>query len=168
MKTKNVNDLKLADLARWVGLSLKKQRLLIATAESCTGGLLSSTITDVPGSSTYFERGFIVYSNLAKQEVLGVRKTTLARFGAVSQPVAVEMATGALRHSNAQISVAITGLAGPNGGTKNKPIGTVCFAFYSRLELPLKTVTMRFGGQRKLVKKQAVKFALKTLLEILL
>jgi nicotinamide-nucleotide amidase len=99
----------------------------IATAESCTGGMVAAAITDVPGSSDIFDRGFVTYSNAAKQEMLGVRKSTLSAFGAVSEEVAVEMAAGALARSGATLAVAVTGIAGP-GGSEHKPEGRVCFA----------------------------------------
>lgn len=107
--------------------------VMIATAESCTGGMLSAALTDIAGSSEMFERGFITYSNAAKTEMLGVLPETLARFGAVSEPVALEMATGALAHSNAALAISITGVAGP-GSSANKPEGRVCFglAYHGR------------------------------------
>lgn len=104
--------------------------MMIATAESCTGGMLAAALTDLPGSSQMFERGFVTYTNAAKIEMLGVLPQTLERFGAVSQEVAAQMAQGALAHSNAQIAVAITGIAGP-GGSDHKPEGRVCFALAS-------------------------------------
>ena len=155
-------DTELYNLANSVGLILKERQLVIVTAESCTGGLLAASITDVPGSSAYFERGFVVYSDIAKQEDLGVKVETLEKFGAVSEQVTEEMVDGALRRSHATVGVAVTGIAGPTGDSKNKPIGTVCFAL-AGLELPIKAVTMRFDGDRRSIRMQAVKFALKTL-----
>ena len=155
-------DTELYNLANRVGLVLKERKLVIVTAESCTGGLLAASITDVPGSSAYFERGFVVYSDIAKQEDLGVKVETLEKFGAVSEQVAEEMVDGALRRSHATVGVAVTGIAGPTGDSKNKPIGTICFAI-AGLELPIKAVTMRFDGDRRSIRMQAVKFALKTL-----
>lgn len=105
--------------------------VMIATAESCTGGLIGGAITDIPGSSDIFDRGFVTYSNAAKQEMLGVRAGTLARHGAVSEEVAREMAEGALRHSQATLAVAVTGVAGP-GGTTAKPEGLVCFGLAAK------------------------------------
>jgi len=110
----------------------RERGLMIATAESCTGGLLAAALTAVAGSSTVFERGFITYSNAAKQELLGVAGETLAAHGAVSEQTAREMAEGALHHSAADIAVAITGIAGPGGGSEEKPVGLVCFACAAR------------------------------------
>lgn len=154
-------------LAKQLGIVLKSQGLFIVTAESCTGGLLASTLTEIPGSSNYFERGFVVYSNSAKQKLLQVKPRTLKKFGAVSEQVAIEMAKGALSNSNSQLSIAITGIAGPTGGTKNKPIGTVCFACYLPVALPKNTVTMHFHGNRRTIREKAVEFALHYLLIIL-
>jgi len=154
---------KLYSLAKKVGMVLKNKKLFVATAESCTGGLLAASITDISGSSAYFERGFVVYSNMAKKESLGVKRQTLEEFGAVSEEVAKEMAKGVLKRSHAQVSIAITGIAGPTGGSKNKPKGMVCFALICKKEQP-KTTTMYFKGSRGVVRMQAVKFALKWLL----
>ncbi|CAL7962841.1 Nicotinamide-nucleotide amidohydrolase PncC [Gammaproteobacteria bacterium] len=154
----------LYDLAKKVGIFLRAKKLFIATAESCTGGLLAATLTEVPGSSEYFDRGFITYSNSAKQEVLSVTSVTLGKFGAVSEQVAKEMAEGALKNSHAQIAVAITGIAGPNGGTENKPVGSVCVA-WAHLGSSAKAVTMHFNGDRISVRVQAVKRALEELLQ---
>ena len=122
------------ELAKQMGVLLRKKKLHIVVAESCTGGLLSASITDVPGSSLYFEQGFTVYSNAAKKSSLGVKSQTLEKFGAVSEETAKEMALGALEHSHAEISVAITGIAGPTGSTKRKPVGMVSFAFIFDLD----------------------------------
>lgn len=156
----------ISELAKQVGRVLSEKKVSIVIAESCTGGLLASSITDVPGSSGYFDRGFVVYSNVAKQEVLGVGGQTIGEFGAISEQVAQEMAAGALKRSHAQIGIAITGIAGPGADSSGKPIGTVCFALVG-LELPVKAVTMRFDGDRAAVKKSAVAFALMALLESL-
>src|SRR3990167_5136864 len=114
----------LEPLAKELGTTLKPRGLLLATAESCTGGGLSYWITSVPGSSDWYERGFVTYSNAAKIEMLGVRSATLEKFGAVSEEIAREMALGALAHSKANVSIAVTGIAGPDGGTPDKPVGT--------------------------------------------
>lgn len=152
----------LYNLAKKVGLILKKKKLFVTTVESCTGGMLAASITDVAGSSAYFERGFIVYSNIAKKELLGVKRQTLKQFGAVSEEVVREMAIGGLQNSHAKVSIAITGIAGPTGGTKSKPKGTICFALGYKRTQP-KTITKYFRGNRNTVRKQAVEFALRWL-----
>jgi nicotinamide-nucleotide amidase len=116
-------------VAAQVGGLLKSHGLMLATAESCTGGGVAQAITDVAGSSGWFERGFVTYSNLSKQQMLGVREETLKQHGAVSELTVREMVAGALQHSDAQVAVAISGIAGPNGGTADKPVGTVWFAW---------------------------------------
>jgi len=149
-----------------IGLILKKNKLTIATAESCTGGLLAAAITATPGSSSYFTQGYIVYSNQAKKEVLGVKNVTLKKYGAISKQVAKEMAKGVTKLSNVQISIGVTGIAGPTGATKNKPIGTVCFSWITP-KLVIKTTTKHFKGNRNSIRMQSVNFALKILLNIL-
>ena len=150
-------------LAEQVGQLLIKQQRMLATAESCTGGWVAKTITDIAGSSQWFDCGFITYSNLAKQEMLAVSPQTLAQHGAVSEATAKEMARGALQHSRAQISVAITGIAGPGGATPEKPVGTVCFA-WALLGGEAQTATAHFGGDREQVRWQAVEYALRGIL----
>lgn len=159
-------DLHREALARQVGTALLARQWFLATAESCTGGLLAAAITEIAGSSTWFERGFITYSNQAKQELLGVSDTTLIRFGAVSEPTAIEMARGALNHSRAQVTVAITGIAGPTGGSVEKPVGTVCFA-WALPQQDVHSCTQFFSGERSEVREQAVCFALSELLRLL-
>jgi len=154
-------------LAKQVGEALQNKKLVVVTAESCTGGYLAAAITMVPGSSNYFEQGFITYSNTAKQEMLGVKADALQKFGAVSEQVAAEMAVGALKNSHAQISVSITGIAGPGGGTPQKPVGTVCFGFARNSSLQ-KTITKLFSGDREQIRAQAVVTALKELQQLLL
>ena len=140
--------------------------VLIATAESCTGGMVSAAITDVPGSSDIFERGFVTYSNAAKETMLGVRAETLATHGAVSEEVAREMAEGALAHSRASLAVAITGIAGP-GGSEHKPEGRVCFAL-ARKGQPTVTQTREFGAPgRATVRARSTEHALDLLLSSL-
>jgi nicotinamide-nucleotide amidase len=146
-------------LAARVGGALLADRRTLATAESCTGGWVSQCLSSVAGSSAWFERGFVSYSNAAKQEMLGVPETTLAAHGAVSQPVAAAMAEGALRHSRADWALAITGIAGPDGGSEEKPVGTVCFAWAGR-EAGTTTETRHFTGDRQAVRAQAVVCAL--------
>lgn len=138
----------------------------LATAESCTGGGVSEMITSIPGSSDWFERGFVSYSNASKIEMLGVKASTLAQFGAVSEQVAKEMAEGALKNSHAQISLAVTGIAGPDGGTPDKPVGTVWFA-WSGQNFPTKTQIQHFDGDRSTVRALSIKFVLEGLSDIL-
>ena len=139
---------------------------MIATAESCTGGMVAAAITDVPGSSHIFDRGFVTYSNAAKQAMLGVDAETLAAHGAVSEPVARQMAEGALTHSVATLSVAITGIAGP-GGSDHKPEGRVCFAL-AATGRPTRTETVDFGAPgRAEVRARATAHALALLLAVL-
>ena len=146
-------------------LLLQKQQLL-AVAESCTGGWLAKCLTDLPGSSQWFERGFVTYSNAAKQEMLGVRSATLLRSGAVSHAVVQEMAKGVLSHSRADIAVAISGIAGPGGAVPGKPVGTVCFAWATKDHFQRQD-TRHFEGDREAVRRQAVASALQGLLDVL-
>ena len=140
--------------------------LIITTAESCTGGMVAAALTDIPGSSAAFERGFITYSNSAKVEMLGVTQASLKAFGAVSEQVAAEMATGALAHSKAQLAVSITGIAGP-GGSEHKPEGRVCFALADASGVIVKE-TVEFGALgRDNVRIAACDHALARLLDVL-
>ena len=152
-------------LAIRVGNKLRDERLMLATAESCTGGMVAAAITDISGSSAWFERGFVTYSNLAKVEMIGVPAALIEQHGAVSEPVAKAMAEGALRNSRAQVSVAITGVAGPAGGSDAKPVGTVSFAWSNRLDTGVET--QLFKGDREQVRAQAAAHALRKLLEFL-
>ncbi|BBU28379.1 competence-damaged-like protein [Caballeronia pedi] len=152
-------------LAIRVGNKLRDERLMLATAESCTGGMVATAITDISGSSAWFERGFVTYSNLAKIEMIGVPAALIEQHGAVSEPVAKAMAEGALRNSRAQVSVAITGVAGPAGGSDAKPVGTVSFAWSNRLHTGVET--QLFKGDREQVRAQAAAHALRKLLEFL-
>lgn len=156
-------DADLAALSEALGSACRQRRLLLATAESCTGGWAAQAITHTAGSSEWFERGFVTYSNEAKVEMLGVRPKTLEQFGAVSQETAAEMAAGALKNSNAMISLAITGIAGPTGGSPGKPVGTVCFA-WCRVGETAETDTAVFAGDREAIRRQAVVHALRGLL----
>ncbi|MDX9740478.1 MAG: CinA family protein [Gammaproteobacteria bacterium] len=153
-------------LARGVGETLLRRKLVLATAESCTGGWVAQVITAVPGSSQWFDRGFVTYSNAAKREMLGVRSETLERFGAVSEEVAREMAEGALDRSHAQITLAISGIAGPGGGTEQKPVGTVCFAWAAAGRL-VTAHTAHYIGDRTAVRWQAATQALQGVLDLL-
>ncbi|MCB1935538.1 MAG: CinA family protein [Nitrosomonas sp.] len=153
-------------LAKAVGEKLKSDGLYLVSAESCTGGWLGQAITTIAGSSEWYDRGFITYSNLSKNEMLQVSFSTLNQYGAVSVEVAQEMALGALKNSHAQISVAITGIAGPGGGSDTKPVGTVCFAWTLKNELTNRKQFL-FEGNREAVRQQAVKIALLGILELL-
>src|SRR6266481_3513672 len=128
----NPTDAELTALAAEIGQALERSGLMLVTAESCTGGWVGRVVTSVGGSSVWFERGFVTYSEIAKQEMLGVSPEILKQHGAVSEPTARAMAEGALRHSHAQVALAVTGVAGPTGGSANKPIGTVWFAWAAR------------------------------------
>lgn len=154
----------LFELAEQVGAALKIRAMRLATAESCTGGWVGEAVTAVPGSSDWFDRGFITYSNEAKREMLGVAAATLEQHGAVSEPTVREMASGALNNSRAQAALAISGIAGPGGGTAEKPVGTVwiAWAFANGAVASEKRV---FAGDRREVRQQAVERALQGLLE---
>jgi nicotinamide-nucleotide amidase len=153
------------ELAKRVGERLKATRAVLVTAESCTGGWTAQVVTSMAGSSAWFDRGFVTYSNAAKQELLGVAAETLQRHGAVSEDTAREMARGALERSDATIAVAITGVAGPGGGTREKPVGTVCFAWAHSAKL--RSETRCFSGDRESVRRQSVIRALEGVLEVL-
>ena len=153
-------------LAKKVGEKLQASGEVLATAESCTGGWVAQAVTSVAGSSEWFDRGFVTYSNAAKREVLGVRAETLAEQGAVSEASAREMALGALGRSGASVALAVTGVAGPSGGTVAKPVGMVCFA-WTRKPGALKSETRYFKGDRESVRKQSVVRALEGVLELL-
>jgi nicotinamide-nucleotide amidase len=156
----------LSELSEQIAKLLLQRQQLVAVAESCTGGWLAKCLTDLPGSSQWFERGFVTYSNAAKQEMLGVRSTTLLRTGAVSEAVVREMANGVLTHSRADIAVAISGIAGPGGAVPGKPVGTVCFAWAAKDNIQLQA-TRHFEGDREAVRRQAVACALQGLLDVL-
>ncbi len=145
-------------------LSIAKERgIMIATAESCTGGMVSAAITDIPGSSAIFDRGFVTYTNAAKQQLLGVSSATLETYGAVSEPTAREMAQGALENSDAQLAVAITGIAGP-GGSEHKPEGQVCFGIATASSC--ETETIQFGSLgRDKVRQAATHHAIRLLIK---
>jgi len=152
-------------LAARVGRRLKRAGAMLVTAESCTGGWAAQAMTAVPGSSDWFERGFVTYSNAAKRELLGVRKDTLRKHGAVSEQTAREMARGALGRSRAGVALAITGVAGPTGGSAAKPVGTVCFAWARGRKMNSETKHLRGGRER--VRRRSVEHALKGVLQML-
>ena len=155
----------LAALAARVGERLRAKRALLVTAESCTGGWVAQAVTAIAGSSEWFERGFVVYSNAAKEQMLGVSRETLERHGAVSEQTAQELARGALERSRGTISVSITGVAGPGGGSAEKPVGLVWFAWATKGDV--RSESRRFNGDREAVRRQSVVRALEGVLEVL-
>ncbi|RQS15759.1 CinA family protein [Burkholderia sp. Bp8998] len=152
-------------LAIRAGNKLRDEHLSLATAESCTGGMIAAAITDISGSSQWFERGFVTYSNQAKIEMIGVPPDLIEKHGAVSEPVARAMAEGALRNSRAQVALSVTGIAGPAGGSEKKPVGTVSFAWSNRLHTDVETLV--FKGDREQIRTQAAAHALRGLLKLL-
>lgn len=154
----------LYELAERAGLALSQRGWMMATAESCTGGWIAEAVTMVPGSSAWFDRGFVTYTYASKREMLGVRSETLERHGAVSVLVVREMVEGALKASDAQIAVAVSGIAGPGGGMPEKPVGTVCLAWGIRDQAP-RSETLHFAGDREAVRRQSVIHALRVLIE---
>jgi len=155
----------LESLSAAVGQALSQRQWQLACAESCTGGWVAEVITATAGSSAWFDRGFVTYSNAAKQEMLGVSAATLSQHGAVSEPTVREMAVGALAHSAAQVSLAISGVAGPGGGSLDKPVGTVCFAWCIQQQ-QVACETLCFSGDREAVRRQAVIHALTRLTQV--
>jgi nicotinamide-nucleotide amidase len=153
-----------AALVQRLAAQLLQRQWMLTTAESCTGGLIAGACTDLSGSSNWFERGFVTYSNAAKTELLGVDAALLTEHGAVSAAVARAMVTGALTHAHAQVAVAVTGVAGPTGGTPDKPVGLVWFGY----ALPDQVLTekMNFAGDRAAVRAATVQHALRRLLEL--
>ena len=153
-------------LAIQVGEALKSHGYMLATAESCTGGGVASAVTDIAGSSAWFDRGFVTYSNQAKMEMLQVPSGTLAQFGAVSEATVREMVSGALRQSQAQIALAVSGIAGPGGGTPEKPVGTIWFAWGHKDGVTVARLH-QLAGNRAEIREQAVRIALQGVLEML-
>ncbi len=154
--------------SRRVGRTLLAQRTTLTTAESCTGGWISKVLTDVPGSSAWFQMGFVTYSNEAKTSLLGVSSRLLRRDGAVSESVVAQMAKGALRAARADMAVAVSGVAGPAGGTPEKPVGTVWIAVARRVgrAVTVETIHCRFAGDREVVRRRTVARALKAVLSV--
>jgi nicotinamide-nucleotide amidase len=161
-----IDDVELAALASRVGEALKAQGLMLATAESCTGGWIAQACTAVPGSSGWFERGFVTYTYISKREMLGVSQETLGSCGAVSEQTVREMVAGALANSHAQVAVAVSGTAGPAGGTPQKPVGTVCFAWAVKNGEP-RSALRHFSGDREAIRRKAVRHALEGILALL-
>lgn len=161
-----MDDMVLQDLARQAGTALSQQELMLATAESCTGGWLGQTITSIAGSSAWYERGFITYAAISKHEMLGVSNATLEQYGAVSEQTASEMAVGAIARSHGQVAVSITGIAGPDGATPEKPVGMVCFAWIMKEGMAL-AETRYFSGSREEIRRQSVAGALQGVIDLL-
>ena len=161
-----VRDSELDELAAALGEQLRARGWMLATAESCTGGWVGQVITAQPGSSHWYERGFITYANIAKQEMLGVPAETLETYGAVSEETASAMAAGALKRSHAQATLAISGIAGPGGGTPQKPVGLVCYGWALADGTRLSS-TCRLDGDREEIRSRAVAAALRGLIDLL-
>ena len=160
-----VSDEELHQLATEVADRLRARGWMLATAESCTGGWIGELLTSLPGSSHWYERGFITYANAAKVEMLGVPDDTLAAHGAVSEQTAAAMAAGALKHSHAQAELAVSGIAGPGGGTREKPVGLVCYG-WALADGTVMSSTCRLDGDREEIRSRAVAAALRGLIEL--
>ncbi|WP_338557685.1 nicotinamide-nucleotide amidase [Erwinia sp. E_sp_B04_7] len=154
-----MTDVELMQLSTEVGQHLSRLKATVTTAESCTGGWIAKVLTDISGSSQWFERGFVTYSNQAKQELVGVTASSLENYGAVSEQVVREMAEGALLQAKADFAVSVSGIAGPDGGTAEKPVGTVWFGFAVSGKETL-AVRQVFSGDREAVRRQATAWAL--------
>jgi nicotinamide-nucleotide amidase len=161
----DLDDAGLAHLADELGRRLHGAGRFLTTAESCSGGWIAKCVTDIAGSSAWLDRGFVTYSNDAKRDMLGVSSRTLAEHGAVSEPVVREMALGALANSRADLAVAVSGIAGPGGGSDEKPVGTVCFAFAAPGDVRCETLC--FDGDREAVRRRTVAHALRRLIGLL-
>jgi nicotinamide-nucleotide amidase len=161
----SLKELPVHTLVEQLAHALLQQQRLLATAESCTGGMIAAACTDLAGSSAWFERGFVSYSNEAKTELLGVDAALIAAHGAISEPVVRAMAQGALSHSRAQVAVAVTGVAGPSGGSRDKPVGTVWFGWSVRGQLS--SEVRHFNGDRAAVRAATLRHALQRLVDLL-
>lgn len=159
---KNELKAKIADLAD----VLKDRNLKVATAESCTGGMIAAALTELPGASDWFDRGFVTYNNTAKHEMLGVSQSILEKYGAVSNDCVAQMVVGALKNSNAQVAVAVSGIAGPGGEEPGKLVGTVFLGWGLKDEMP-NIIRFHFEGDRQQVRKQCVEEAVNGLLDLL-
>ena len=153
-------DYELFELSQQLGQLLKSQNKIITTAESCTGGWIAQVITEVAGSSAWFDRGFVTYSNESKITMLGVKSATLDTYGAVSSETVTEMANGALINSNANSAIAVSGIAGPTGGTDDKPVGTVFIAWANKNQIS-RILQVRLNGNRYDIIREVVKIAIK-------
>ena len=156
----------MTDILRKVSKMLHENNLSVVSAESCTGGWVAKQLTDLAGSSAIFDRGYVTYSNQAKQDMLGVSTEALDNYGAVSEQVVIEMVEGALKNSQADIALSISGVAGPEGGTADKPVGLVCFGWKKRDE-EAKTETIIFAGNRDEIRRQAVDFSLEGVINLI-
>ena len=154
------------NIAMLVGEKLLTKSWFLATAESCTGGMVSMLITDVAGSSQWFERGFVTYSNQSKQQMLGVSEKTLNCFGAVSHETVQEMVVGAIKNSNAHCGISISGIAGPDGGSEDKPVGTV-FIGWKIPDSEAESEKLLFQGSRQEVREQAAQYSLEKLFKLI-
>lgn len=163
---KEISDQQLAEIAEQIGDTLQALRLMLITAESCTGGWVGQVVTSISGSSHWYDRGFITYSNASKREMLGVSTDILSRFGAVSEQTARAMAEGAVNSGVGRVSLAITGIAGPGGGSEDKPVGLVWFAWAGNGRQS-RTESCQFDGDRQTVRRQAVAHALHGVLRFL-
>ncbi len=155
MASDHLSSLVLSKLATEIGELLLAKNRVLCLAESCTGGLASGLITEIPGSSAWFDSGLVVYSNQAKQDLLNVSAESLRQHGAVSEQVAVEMAIGALNQGRANVAASVTGIAGPDGGTEEKPVGTVCFAWAGN-GIAATATTKHFSGNRQNIREQSI------------
>ena len=162
--TVSITNEEIAGVAQQLGAALEQHKQKLVTAESCTGGWVGSVVTSVPGSSRWYDRGFITYSNTSKREMLGVSAELIARYGAVSEQTARAMVEGALDKSQAQFALSITGIAGPGGGSEEKPVGLVWFAWSSKSR-ETRSRSCQFGGDRANVRKHAVHHALQGMLD---
>jgi nicotinamide-nucleotide amidase len=154
-----------ARLAKQVGAALKAQGMTLVTAESCTGGGVAQEVTMISGSSAWFDRGFVTYSNASKEEMLGVSPDTLEQYGAVSEQTVREMAEGALQYSSAQVAVSVSGIAGPTGGTKEKPVGMVWFAWATHDTV--RAACLHISGNREAIRLRSVRIALQGVVNLL-
>ena len=159
-------DIQIQSVVTAIAEACIRESMTIVTAESCTGGGVAYELTSLPGSSQWYDRGFVTYSNLAKIEMLGVLEESLNKYGAVSEEIAIEMVEGALKHSSANVSIAITGIAGPAGGSEKKPVGT-CYLAWSSTSFSTECKHFIFPGDRISVRRQAILFSLSELLQLL-
>jgi len=155
------------NLTQTLGVKFLKQNIILTTVESCTGGLLAAQLTNIPGSSTWFDRGFITYSNQSKVDCVKVKEVTINKYGAVSQQTANEMALGAIKNSQGNLGLSITGIAGPSGGSKMKPVGTVFFSIAKKQNVIFEHQAF-FDGNRVNIREKALLFALNQLLALTL